>query len=79
MSDLRGFSDLCDDRAPEEMVRILNRYLEMMTRVIHKYEGVIDEFIGDAILTVFGIPEPRPDDSLRAAACALDMQQALPI
>ena len=77
MSDLRGFSDLSDDRDPEEMVRILNRYLDAMTRVIHDYDGVIDEFIGDAILTVFGIPEPRPDDTLRAVACALAMQRAL--
>jgi len=77
MSDLRGFSDLSDARDPEEMVRILNRYLETMTQVIEHYEGVIDEFIGDAILTVFGIPEEKDDDPLRAVACALSMQRAL--
>jgi class 3 adenylate cyclase len=77
MSDLRGFSDLSDARDPEEMVRILNRYLEAMTQVIEQYDGVIDEFIGDAILTVFGIPEEKPDDPARAVACALAMQQTL--
>ena len=77
MSDLRGFSDLSDSRDPEAMVRILNRYLEAMTRVIERYDGVIDEFIGDAILTVFGIPEEKEDDPLRAVACALAMQQML--
>lgn len=77
MSDLRGFSDLSDSRDPEEMVRILNRYLEAMTRVIERYDGVIDEFIGDAILTVFGIPEEKADDPQRAVACALAMQQTL--
>jgi len=77
MSDLRGFSDLSDVRDPEEMVRILNRYLEAMTQVIERYDGVIDEFIGDAILTVFGIPEQKPDDPARAVACALAMQQTL--
>ena len=77
MSDLRGFSDLSDSRDPEQMVRILNRYLEAMTRVIERYDGVIDEFIGDAILTVFGIPEERTDDSSRAVACALAMQRTL--
>jgi class 3 adenylate cyclase len=77
MSDLRGFSDLSDARDPEEMVGILNRYLEAMTRVIEKYDGVIDEFIGDAILTVFGIPEEKADDPQRAVACALAMQQRL--
>lgn len=77
MSDLRGFSDLSDSRDPEEMVRILNRYLESMTQVIQRYDGVIDEFIGDAILTVFGIPEEKENDHLRAVACALAMQQTL--
>lgn len=77
MSDLRGFSDLSDARDPEEMVRILNRYLEAMTQVIEHYDGVIDEFIGDAILTVFGIPEEKADDPARAVACALAMQQTL--
>jgi class 3 adenylate cyclase len=77
MSDLRGFSDLSDSRDPEEMVRILNRYLEAMTQVIERYDGVIDEFIGDAILTVFGIPEEKTDDPARAVACALAMQQTL--
>jgi adenylate cyclase len=77
MSDLRGFSDLSDSRDPEEMVRLLNRYLEAMTRVIQHYDGVIGEFIGDAILTVFGIPEEKSDDPQRAVACALAMQQTL--
>jgi adenylate cyclase len=77
MSDLRGFSDLSDSRDPEEMVQILNRYLEAMTQVIERYDGVIDEFIGDAILTVFGIPEEKADDPDRAVACALSMQQTL--
>ena len=77
MSDLRGFSDLSDSRDPEAMVQILNRYLETMTQIIHRYDGIIDEFIGDAILTVFGVPEPREDDAARAVACALDMQRSL--
>jgi len=77
MSDLRGFSDLSDAQDPEVTVRLLNRYLEAMTQVIHDYDGVIDEFIGDAILTVFGIPETKPDDPARAVACALAMQRAL--
>jgi class 3 adenylate cyclase len=77
MSDLRGFSDLSDTRDPEAMVQILNRYLEAMTQVIDRYDGVIDEFIGDAILTVFGIPEAKDDDPARAVACSLAMQQAL--
>jgi class 3 adenylate cyclase len=77
MSDLRGFTSLSETRDPEDMVRLLNRYLERMSKVIVEYDGMIDEFIGDAILTVFGVPEEHDDDPLRAVACALTMQNAL--
>jgi hypothetical protein len=59
------------------MVRLLNRYLDRMSRVIVGYDGIIDEIVGDAILAVFGVPERRPDDSHRGVACALAMQNAL--
>jgi len=77
MSDLRGFTSLSETRDAEDMVRLLNRYLERMSKVIMEYDGMIDEFIGDAILAVFGVPEEHDDDPLRAVACALAMQNAL--
>jgi class 3 adenylate cyclase len=77
MSDLRGFTSLSETRDPEEMVQLLNQYLERMSKVILDYDGMIDEFIGDAILVVFGVPEKRDDDPARAVACALAMQNAL--
>ncbi len=77
MSDLRGFMNLSETRDPEELVRLLNRYLERMSKVILDHDGMIDEFIGDAILVVFGVPESRDDDALRAVACGLSMQNAL--
>ncbi len=77
MSDLRGFTNLSETRDPEEMVQLLNRYLEQMSRIILKYDGIIDEIIGDAILAVFGAPESHGDDPERAIACALEMQNSL--
>ncbi len=77
MSDLRGFTGMSEIRNPEEMVGLLNRYLGRMSEVIMEYDGLIDEFIGDAILAVFGIPEERKDDALRAVACGVAMQNAL--
>jgi class 3 adenylate cyclase len=77
MSDLRGFMNLSESRDPEELVRLLNRYLERMSKVILDHDGMIDEFIGDAILVVFGVPESREDDALRAVTCGLSMQNAL--
>lgn len=77
MSDLRGFTSLSENRDPEEMMQLLNRYLACMSKVILKYDGTIDEFIGDGILAVFGVPEKRDDDPRRAVACALEMQNEL--
>ena len=77
MSDIREFSGLCAQLPPEEVVRMLNAYLGAMTDIIMRHQGTIDEFIGDAILAIFGAPVSRADDALRAARCALDMQAAM--
>lgn len=77
MSDLRGFTSLSERLAAEEVVNIINGYLEIMTDIIFKYQGIIDEFIGDAILAIFGAPVARADHAERAVACALDMQLAM--
>ncbi|WP_223422329.1 AAA family ATPase [Tateyamaria pelophila] len=78
MSDLRGFMTFSDNLPPETIVKLLNNYLSEMTTVIDKYKGTIDAFVGDGILTIFGVPFQRPDDAERAVACALEMQLAMP-
>jgi class 3 adenylate cyclase len=77
MSDLRGFTALSEDLRPEQVVRLLNSYLGTMADVIFAQRGMIDEFVGDAILAIFGAPLSRPDDARRAVACAVSMQLAL--
>jgi len=77
MSDLRGFTALSETRDPEEMVQLLNRYLGKMSEIILKYDGIIDEIIGDAILAVFGAPKSHGNDPERAIACAIEMQNSL--
>jgi class 3 adenylate cyclase len=77
MSDLRGFTTLSERLRPEEVVTILNRYLGAMADIILRYHGTIDEFIGDAILVIFGAPMQRDDDAYRAVACAVEMQRAM--
>jgi adenylate cyclase len=77
MSDLRGFSALSERLPPEQVVRIINNYLAAMTEVIRKHKGTIDEFIGDAVLAIFGAPVLREDDAKRATACAVEMQLAM--
>ncbi|GAB4228024.1 MAG: hypothetical protein Kow00121_56830 [Elainellaceae cyanobacterium] len=76
-SDLRGFSSLSERLPPEEVIRILNLYLEQMADVINQYQGTIDEFMGDGILVLFGAPTAREDDAMRAIACACAMQLAM--
>lgn len=77
MTDLRGFTSMCGAMEPEAVVTLLNHYLETMTRIITRYGGTIDEFIGDAILVFFGAPLPHPDDEKRAVACAIEMLNAM--
>ena len=75
MSDLRGFSTISERLSPEKVVEVLNIYLGRMAEIITRpeYNGTIDEFIGDAILVIFGAPIHRDDHALRAVACAIEM------
>jgi len=77
MTDLRGFTSMSETMPPETVVNILNNYLSTMVDIIVKYQGTILEFIGDAIMVVFGTPVPMEDHADHAIACALDMQLAM--
>jgi adenylate cyclase len=77
MADLRGFTSISERLPAEDVVAMINIYLETMTEIIQKYQGTIDEFIGDGILVIFGAPILRPDDPRRAVACAVEMQLAM--
>lgn len=77
LSDIRGFTSLSESLEPAQVVMMLNRYLGKMTDIIMAHQGTIDEFIGDAILAVFGAPQHRDDDADRAVNCALAMQAAM--
>jgi len=77
MSDIRGFTNISSHSAPEEVVTMVNNFLSVMTEVIIAYGGTIDEFIGDAILALFGAPNAMSDHAEKAVACAIAMQQAM--
>ncbi len=77
ISDVRGFSSLCERLTPEQVVTILNIYLGAMAEVIERFRGSINEFIGDAILAVFGAPIAGKGHAERAVGCALAMQLAM--
>jgi class 3 adenylate cyclase len=77
MTDLRGFTAMSERLRAEEVVAMLNEYFGDMTEIVVKWGGTIDEFIGDAILVMFGAPLQGNDDAQRAVACALEMQLAM--
>ncbi|MFC1745114.1 adenylate/guanylate cyclase domain-containing protein [Candidatus Riflebacteria bacterium] len=77
MTDLRGFTAIGERLKPAKVVAMINNYLSPMIEIIMKFHGTIDEFIGDAILGIFGAPLSRPDDTERAIACAIEMQLAM--
>ena len=76
-SDLAGFSTMSEDLKPEETVRIMNAYLGAMTEEIERAGGMVDKYIGDAIVALFGAPLIAPDHARRAAKAALDCRARL--
>jgi adenylate cyclase len=76
-ADIRGFTALSEGMKPDKMVESLNSYFSIMVDVILEHGGVVDKYIGDAIMAVFGTPVEHDDDALRAVLTALDMGSAL--
>ncbi len=76
-SDIRGFTTISEKLTPEELVHLLNEYLTAMTDIVFKYEGLLDKYIGDAIMAVFGAPVDQPDHAMRSCRTALEMMATL--
>ena len=78
-SDLVGFTDLSEklkDR-PEQMVEVVNAYLEVTSECLHNHGAYVDKYIGDAVMAVFGVPQDLPDHALAACRAALAASLAL--
>jgi adenylate cyclase len=76
-SDIRGFTKLTEDMEPDDIVEMLNDYFAELVPIIFSHQGTIDKFIGDAILAVFGSPEPDAKQTEHAVGAALEMQAAV--
>jgi len=76
-ADIRGFTQISEGVGPEETVRMLNEYFERMVDIVFRHGGVLDKFIGDALMALWGAPVGGPDDVDRALSCALEMQEQL--
>lgn len=76
-SDLRGYSTLSENMTPNAVLTLMNHYLEAASMVVSAHGGVILEYLGDGILSVFGAPEDLPGHADRAVRCALMLRERL--
>ncbi|AHF93561.1 guanylate cyclase [Opitutaceae bacterium TAV5] len=76
--DLRGFTAISEQLAPADLFALLNRFLDTMSAEIESRGGIIDKYIGDEIMALFGAPLDMPDAPDRAVQAALAMRAALP-
>jgi adenylate cyclase len=76
-SDVAGFTSFSEGLSPAELVQLMNTYLSAMTEIVQKHKGYVDNFIGDAIMAVFGAPLSDPDHARNAVACAIECRRRL--
>jgi class 3 adenylate cyclase len=74
-ADLKGSMELLADRDPEEARKILDSVLERMMEAVHRYEGTVNQVMGDGIMALFGAPVAHEDHAVRACYAALQMDQ----
>ena len=73
-SDLEGFTTYSESHSPQEVIEVTNDFLSSVVPIIHKYDGWVDKYIGDAIMAVFGALIPREDHAEVALRCAVEIQ-----
>src|SRR5262249_55279609 len=76
-ADLKGSMELLADRDPEEARKILDPVLELMMEAVHRYEGTVNQVMGDGIMALFGAPLAHEDHAVRACYAALRMQESV--
>jgi class 3 adenylate cyclase len=76
-ADLKGSMELLADRDPEEARQLLDPILERMMEAVHRYEGTVNQVMGDGIMALFGAPLAHEDHAMRACYAALRMQESV--
>lgn len=73
--DIRGFTKLADGMPPEKIIQLLNEHFTPLTRIVYEHNGVVDKFVGDMLMAIFGAPKSYGADALNAVSCALKLMQ----
>ncbi len=76
-TDIRGFTSMSETMEPEQVVSIINEYLTLQTDKVFKWNGLLDKFVGDCVMAVYGVPFAKPDDSYRAVRTAMDIREGV--
>ena len=74
-TDVRNFTALAEKLTPQQSLSLLNEFLTAISEVVENHEGVVDKYLGDGVMAIFGAPVTRPDDAERALECALVIRQ----
>jgi adenylate cyclase len=74
-TDVRGFTSLSESVEPEQVTYIMNKALTAQQKAVQKHEGMVDKYIGDAMMAIFNAPMDLPDHEDKAIRCALDIQK----
>jgi len=76
-SDVRGFTGMSETMEPEQVVEMLNEYMTRMVAIIRAHGGIVDKYVGDAIMALWGVPIGKPDDTVNAVRACLAMRAEL--
>jgi len=76
-SDIRGFTPISEKLNPEEIVQMLNDYFDIVDNAVRENQGIIDKFIGDAVMAIFGVPIFTDDHIEKALLCAISIQKRI--
>ncbi len=75
--DIRNFTGIAEELTPHQSLQMLNAFLTIVSEVIEAHGGVVDKYLGDGAMALFGAPVTRPDDAQRALACAIEIRKRI--
>jgi adenylate cyclase len=76
-TDIRGFTSLSESKPPQEIIKMLNEYFEVVVDVVFEFDGTMDKYIGDSVMALWGAPVDDPEHAAKAVQAAIQIQKAM--